>query len=124
MPLSPEFERLLLEDALERFEPAAQVAAEALKENLSLGQRSGRQYPNLPNRSSAVGEFPQYQTGALYNSIAKRKTRDGYDVGSINNPPPEAVYLEFREPSRGGRPWLSSTLEDPETHRRINEAIR
>src|SRR5690554_4090802 len=127
----------LLPGALERIEwdvdmrigAAARTGAAITKAHLN-EPGTGIKYPNLPNRSSAPGEYPARQFGPLQDSIGSdRVAATVYHVGSIHNPPPEAFYMEFKPvvgkwPHNGGRPWLSRSMEDAETHVRMNQAAR
>jgi hypothetical protein len=103
---------------------AASAAYSVLDANIARGERSGIQHPELPYRSSAPGEFPQEQFSALRNSLGIEPAGPlAIEVGSVNNPPPEAFDLEFRDERRGGRPWLSRTMEDPATWEEMNRGI-
>ena len=46
------------------------------------GPHSGRKYPNLPNRSSAPGEFPATQSGRLMASTGQETGPDRVEVGA------------------------------------------
>lgn len=118
-------ERLTL-DVDMRIGAAATEAAKITKDHLD-EPGHGIHWPNLPHRSSALGQYPARQFGPLYDSIGSEQVAvTVYHVGSIHNPPPEAYFMEFnpQTPKGGGRPWLSKSMEDAETHVRMNEAVR
>lgn len=103
---------------------AASKADEVTKDHLD-EPGSGIHWPWLPHRSSAPGEYPARQYGPLQESIGHEAKGVGqFVVGSIHNPPPEAVTLEFSPTFMGGRPWLSKSMEDPQTHSEMNKAIK
>lgn len=123
MPLYPgALERLEL-DLDKRIGAAAAKAAEVTKAHLD-EPGMGRKYPHLPHRSSAPGQYPARQFGPLQDSVgSERVASTVYHVGSIYNTPPEAYYMEFNSLKHGGRPWLSKSMRDPETHARMNRAV-
>ena len=96
--------------------------AEKLTEVLS-GPGSGQHWPNQPNASSAEGEYPAEQSGALLDSIGTEVTGPTEVAVGAFNAPAEAFELEFRDPVAGGRPWLSKSAEDPAFHQAIDSAI-
>ena len=101
--------------ALER---AAMAGALEIIKNIEAGPRSGAQYRGQPRQSSALGEFPQEQSGALVDSIDARPIGVlRFGIGAFDAPD-WAVFLEFAK-----RPWLSRTLEDPRTWQRMNEEV-
>ena len=59
------FERGIHEGAIN----AGQAIVKRAAILLSTGIRTGRKYKNLPNRSSAPGEFPRSQSGRLAKSL-------------------------------------------------------
>src|SRR5690606_31235497 len=124
MPLIPGAIERIIADVDMRIGAAAREAAEITKAHLN-EPGTGIHWPNLPHRSSALGEYPARQFGPLQDSIGSEQVAvTVYHVGSIHNPPPEAHYMEFNPetPEGGGRPWLSKSMEDAETHVRMNRA--
>lgn len=121
-----EFNLALLEAELSRLlGGAASVAYTVLDENIARGARSGKKHEELPYQSSAPGEFPQEQFSALRESLGIAPvTPLEVEVGAVNNAPPEAFDLEFRDENRDGRPWLSRTMENPETWAKMEQGIR
>lgn len=104
-------------------EVAAAKAAEITHDHLD-EPGHGIHWPWLPHRSSAPGEYPARQYGPLQDSVGyEAKGLAQFVVGSIKNPPPESIILEFSPVFVGGRPWLSKSMEDPETHNQMNAAI-
>jgi hypothetical protein len=103
---------------------SANAGASALRKNLELGQRSGIQHEFLPNRSSAPGEFPQYQSGDLYNSVSAHQLGNlRFNLGYANTPG-YAVELEYRPETRGGRPALFMTFYSKEVQNQMTQAAR
>ena len=110
---------------------AASVAAEVIRENVQAGPRSGTWWYQFgaERQSSAPGEFPQEQSGALYNSVGVIPEGGGepaaYLVGSVIDPPADGhdYRLEFDPEDQGGRPWLARTMEDPDTHRAMEAGL-
>ena len=101
----------------------AQGGAEVLAEKLS-GPGSGRQYPGLPNRSSAEGEYPAEQEGDLLGSVDAQPAGEAAAVfGLINNPPAHAIALHSRPPDMGGRPVMDDARHDRDIHRAILQGI-
>lgn len=123
MPLYPTFDKDIRQHLGLFLEGAAYEAADIIRGNLR-GGRNGRWYPHLPNRSAARSEFPAEQFGDLVDSIGYRRDSPlSVIVGSISRngkpAPREAYELEMR-PNRSQRKWLSRTMEDPATQRRMN----
>jgi len=105
-------------------EAASEEALTMLQEKLNPGGHGGLKHEGQPARSSRPGEYPAYQTGALYRSLGIRRRKLERSVGVVKNTPVEALLLEFRPPSSGGRPWLSKALREPELKRRMLAAVR
>lgn len=87
------------------------VRSEAVKE-ISKGSRSGKQYKrgNKYHVASAPGEFPKTDTGDLVSNITVEP--DGplsITVGSRVQAP-QGYWLETKESSQGGRPWLGPII--------------
>jgi len=114
----------------EAMRAAAEAGAEQLRDNLSAGGRSGTQYPQLPRRSSAPGEFSQEQSGRLKDMVDHGQhapasawfglaPRSADELG-------EAKGQEFGNPdgSLVGRANVRKTALDSRTHKRMNEAIK
>ena len=98
----------------------AEVGADVLRENLSAGSRSGRQYPDLPRRSSAPGEMPQEQTGELKGMVESGKTENGAYFGLVPKSAAQrekALNLELGAPSQNliARAPVRRTALDPRT---------
>jgi hypothetical protein len=111
----------ILEEAMK---VKAEVALEFFQEALDL-TGSGIMHPGNVQPSSAPGEYAVRQTGALLNSLDARS--DGpltYDIGSFEDKDAEGYLhaddLETSPPSKGGRPWVTMALHDPELARRLN----
>ncbi len=102
----------------------AEVGAEVLRENLSAGGRSGTQYPGLPRRSSAPGEFSQEQRGVLKGMVQAGKTDDGAYFGLVPKNPDEleqALAQEYGAPRKSlvGRANVRRSAFSPQTHARM-----
>lgn len=123
MALIPGALDLLTQDVDKRIQAAASIAASITKAHLD-EPGMGIHWPGLPNPSSARGQYPARQFGPLQDSIGNERAGVArYYVGSIHNPPPEAHYMEFKPVKMGGRPWLSKSMEDPQTHQEMNRAV-
>lgn len=76
--------------------------------------RSGVKYPHLPNRSSAPGEPPAFQSGRLRNSIAVTKEATPNDLTADTGPRIESfrgrayypAFLEFGTRRMRPRPYM------------------
>lgn len=114
-----QLDQAALDAYLEEFlEPHAHAGAVKLMGLLDQ-EGTGQQHEDLPNRSSAEGEYPVVQFGHLLQSIsAEREGRLTYGIGSYQQHDAqgydEAVELETRPPSRGGRDFLEMAEADPE----------
>ncbi len=75
----------------------AEVGADALRENLSAGSRSGVQYPSLPRRSSTPTEMPQEQSGRLKSMVQSGSTADGAYFGFVPKNAEEAEEAKAME---------------------------
>lgn len=80
------------------------------------GPKSGRTYRVPGTRrtytASAPGEFPAIPTGRLRNSVRVFvKKRRGSIEGAVGSNTDHGIALEFKDPQRGGRPWLSMGWE-------------
>lgn len=125
--LKAELERILAP----KLALAAREAAAAMREEISAGVRGGVHYPTQPRRSSAKGEPPQRQSGALVASVAHERVGVlEYRFGYLNNPPPYAFWLEFRPssnpklPGNGLRPYIGQLINRPDFIARIQKALQ
>ena len=102
-----------------------------LREKLS-GAGGGHHWPGLPNPSSAPGEYPAEQTGALLACLGSREVDPLYhQAGALNSVAPvpiEAWELEYPSPpgtpsprsaSHGARPWITKAFMDEELRERL-----
>lgn len=91
---------------------AAPAMAEALRESVARGTRSGNSYfSGLV--ASAPGEYPQEVTSRLRSSVGSTSlTETSAAVGFINSPPDYAMSLEFKPTARGGRQPVTKALRD------------
>lgn len=90
------------------------IRSEAVK-GISKGMRSGNIYKRgkagKVHKASAQGELPKTDTGNLVNNITVEQVgKFAVEVGSRIQAP-EGYWLETKEPSQGGRPWLKPTFE-------------
>ena len=133
-------DQLLLQAALAtQLRPVSEVMGETvagfLKEKLS-GPGGGTHHPGLPNPSSAPGEYPAEQSGALVGAIGHEAVDAFHQrAGALNSVAPvpvEAFALEFPSPpnspvqrstQHGARPWASKALQDAELRQRLREAV-
>jgi len=124
-----------LKDRLSRLAlQGAQAGADVLQEKLS-GEGTGVHYAGQPRRASAPGEYPSLQSGDLRDSISARSAGPlAAEFGPLSNPPVQAGYLHFsneeamlamhfREPARGGRPFLDMALADEDVRDAIKKEV-
>lgn len=110
--------------------------------NIQGGQRSGVEYvrgSGDPKRKgnrrrkgakkvigtrSAQGEFPKSDTGVLAQSISA--SRMMFAVSIVGTHIPYGHFLETKDPSNGGRPWLEPSYEEemPKIDKLIYNAAR
>jgi hypothetical protein len=102
---------------------AAPAMAEAMREALARGERSGNFYPS-GLRASAPGEYPQEVSGELRRSVGSAPlSPTSAAVGFINAPPPYATDLEFKPAARGGRQPVTKAMLDPEIQKAGKDAL-
>ncbi len=86
---------------------ATDVHARAI-EGIQGGPAGGRVYekynPRRTHRASAQGQYPMSDTGRLASSIYLELLSDRAAVYSDLD---YARHLELKDPTRGGRPWLT-----------------
>ena len=80
------------------------------RDGITSGKKSGRVYPNLPNQSSAPGEYSANQTGDLLNSIAWRKSGSHYL--SFYATSDHAGYQEHGTMKMAPRPNLRMAIDE------------
>lgn len=88
--------------------------------------KTGRKYPSLPNRSSAVGESPAYQTGNLSKSIKYVVSKwNEMEVGATERAK-YAPFLEYNLRRPFASRAVSETLKTVEMMitMNINEALK
>lgn len=118
---------------------AADTAADVLAENLSSPSHgAGVHYPRLPNQSSAPGQMPVKQSGALAEGVTSREA-EGSPTGAqvvIQDDFGKLLGLEFSPPSTnpnappggrrssGGRAPMWETMMDARTQDAMNRRIR
>lgn len=76
-------------------------------DSIRVSKPGGRTYQRgqVVHQASPQGGPPNADTGNLISNITLQKIAGGYDVGSRKGAP-YGFFLEFKEASRGGRPWL------------------
>lgn len=92
---------------------AATVQAEMIS-RISDGRKTGKKYPNLPNRSSAAGEYPAKQSGKLIRAIKTVLSPDKTQafVGVHNTAQvPYAVWLEYGTRNMAERPFVFTSMQ-------------
>ena len=109
----------------QKVEAAAKTAEDQLRQNLSAGSRSGRQYPNLPRRSSAPDEYPQEQFGDLKNKVGRQTSDDGLEqeVGVFDEDAGKLFGLEFGDSQKQGRAPITRTANSTELRDAIRRAL-
>lgn len=99
-----EFDKLINE-ASDITDEAAEKMAENMKQSILTGAKSGEQYYSNGKRhqSSAPGQAPANNTGALVRSIKVKKNRN---EATISIEKDYAVYLEFGTSKMRPRPFI------------------
>lgn len=136
LELDPALEGLMDARVLRLMGAAALEGAVILEANLGSTSGGGVQYPNLPNRSSAPGEFPTRQSGELQSGVTAEQGA-GLDARVvIHDDPGKLLGLEFSPPSKnpnqpgtpkrhsGGRAPMWETLSKPATIRQMEGAMK
>lgn len=95
----------LLEEANILTEKAADKMANEMKKSILSGAKSGRQYYSNGRRhtSSAPGQAPANNTGALVRSIKVSKERNKANISISKN---YALFLEFGTSKMRPRPFI------------------
>lgn len=80
--------------------------------SIRINKSGGRTYKrrSVIHQASPPGGPPNTDTGDLVRNITVEKLENGYDVGSRMGAS-HGFFLEFKEPSRGGRKWLEPAFE-------------
>ena len=117
--------RALIADAGNQGQAWAEETAENIldeADRLMQGSKTGVQYPNLPNRSSAPGEAPAVQSGELIRS-GKAEGR-GASVRVVYDDP-KAPMLELGNSRVAPRPFLRPAFdaEKPRAIKRAKEIV-
>jgi hypothetical protein len=101
---------------------ASHVAALDLERHivtsLNQGPATGKMRANGKSRASAPGEYPMTDMGILASSISTDRRNNGADVVARA---PYAERLEFKDPARGGRPFMRRGLQENEN--RIHQIV-
>ena len=118
MPVNPKGLKQLQNLVKRVVEQGARSGAAFTKEVTS-HEGSGIKYDFLPNRSSAPGEYPAYQSGTLNKSIQMRKVNVFEARYGAVNATQEIINLEYFPQHMGGRQWLSRTVHDKLNHLKI-----
>lgn len=117
-------------------EEAALEGAVKLERNLSSIHGTGIKYPHLPHRSSAPGEYPVRQSGALMSGVGVEEGDGAAAEIVIHDELGKLLGLEFSPPSRnpnqpgtptrasGGRAPMWETFTDGRTQSAMNAAIK
>lgn len=79
--------------------------------------------PNSGSRSSAPGQYPKHNKGALVKGL--RTQRRGYGT-SVVSAVSYAVPLEFKDPAKGGRPYMGRIIQENENkiRRRVVNSLK
>lgn len=87
---------------------ACQFVRNAAVNGLRKGPKTGRVYKRggVFHRASAPGEYPASDSGTLMGRIDS-EVNEATLVGEVGTNVVYGKYLEFKDPAKGGRPWLS-----------------
>jgi HK97 gp10 family phage protein len=105
----------------EAVEKAASDLEKELKKSILTGEKSGELYNvgNKLHRSSAPGQAPASDSGALANSIKHKKIKNNeFDVTISSN---YAIFLEFGTSRIQPRPFIRPGIE--KIRKRLGSAI-
>jgi phage gpG-like protein len=106
--ISQRFQRKVIREA-------SHVAALDLERHIvtsiNQGPATGKMRANGKSRASAPGEYPMADMGILASSISTDRRNNGADVTARA---PYAEKLEFKDPARGGRPFMRRGLQENE----------
>lgn len=96
---------------------ALSVEATAVKK-IQRGTKTGNIYTrgSITHQSSAEGEAPATDTGALVKSIAAVKAIGGSGDWLVGSNLKYASYLEFGTTDMKPRPWINPSLEQNRRH--------
>jgi HK97 gp10 family phage protein len=72
--------------------------------------KTGRKYPSLKNRSSAVGEAPAYQSGKLSRGV--RYAVSGWSKMEVGDTVFYGYFLEYGTTKMKPRPHVSTAVSD------------
>ncbi len=97
--------------------------AEAVRDNISAGPRTGRQYPGLSRPSSAPDKFSQEQSGGMRSRVGSWRDGEGHRAG-IRDATAQDFTQELGSSTVAARANMQCTTLDDETHRRIDTAVR
>ena len=115
-------------ELLARLQPVGDAVADELaqsvKDNVSAGSRSGRQYRSSPRRSSAPNEYPQEQTGDFKDSIRWRQVSPTRWEVFSDDDPRKVIALELGTANMEERAPFRKTLYAEETARRLVARMR
>lgn len=79
------------------------------------GPATGRKYrkynPKRIHTASARGQYPATDTGRLAGGVEQRLPTKAKVQGRVFTRVKHGIYLEFKRPSRGGRPWLKRSYD-------------
>lgn len=87
-----------------------------LKKSISQGARSGRVYnssrsSSVKHQASAIGELPKTDTGELVSGFNINESKKNQGEIEYINSAPYAKDLEYKPPSKGGRPFMRPALD-------------
>lgn len=122
------FTKTLAIDLAPRLERAAESMADAVRENIDVGSRSGRKYAYLPRRSSTPSEFPQRQHGDLYNDVGVDgegiERRVGFIKGKNSQGKLSALEFGYEPNNMAPRKPLARTMETRDVLRAALAAMK
>jgi len=88
---------------------SGQEVVKRVRDGMLTGSKSGRHYPNLPNQSSAPGEYSAVQSGDLLNSVNYRMSGGYLAIYATSG---HAGYQEHGTSKMGARPNLKKGIEE------------
>lgn len=129
--LSPGLRAKLTQQLEPKLDKAAEAGAEAYREEIKRGPRSGEHYPGQPARSSAPNEPIQEQEGDHRAAVDWRPTNDplvkqfgALGVQGMSDRDLAALEFGSADGTLEGRFSLTNVAERPETHQKMREAAK
>ncbi len=108
------FPQTFRKGAMKGWKKAGRHVRDRARSLIKTGPKTGRKYPTLPNRSSAAGEAPAYQSGNLHRETSYSVRR--WNLMIFGGKARYAGYLEYGTKYMRPRPHiLTAAMETNRT---------